>query len=450
MSAIAGRHRRRSIPTIKKGWGATVDRYIDRVVGAADAAVAAGADGGGRRRAADRLRQPGEPADGARDAALARDRAAPRARRRAAARVVRMLLTESLLLSALGAIARRRASATGCCAGFRACCRRSTSPPKRTSAWTAGCCCSSPRVTILTSVAFGLTPALQRVAARRRRSAEGRRTRELRRTPRRPRAPRVRRRAGGRGVHPAGWRRPADSQLPARDGRRHRLRHRRASSPRICRCRWSASPSPLALTQYIQQLLDEVRAVPGVQRRGGRHRPSRCAAGAMACRSACRRSRTRSSAPASRSSRPATSRRSACGWSPAACSTSRDTAGSVPVVVVNESFVRRYFAEQEPDRRAGSWSSGSSRRGAGSVRRPPGRSSAWWRTRKASGLENADRRRRLRQLRAESRRRPRPGRARQRRSGDADQVDPARGVAGEQVSGARSADDRRAAQGAIR
>ena len=31
-------------------------------------------------------------------------------------------------------------------------------------------------------------------------------------------------------------------------------------------------PKPVALTQYIQQVLDEVRAVPGRAGRGGRHR----------------------------------------------------------------------------------------------------------------------------------------------------------------------------------
>ena len=57
------------------------------------------------------------------------------------------------------------------------------------------------------------------------------------------------------------------------------------------------------------------------------------------------------------------------------------------------------------------------------------------------------RRRRLRQLRSESGRRPRTRRERHRRSGDADQIDSAGRAAREQVSGARSPDDRRAAQG---
>ena len=56
----------------------------------------------------------------------------------------------------------------------------------------------------------------------------------------------------------------------------------------------------------------------------------------------------KSSARASRSSRPAISGRSAFGWSRAGCSTSATTAGSVPVVVVNESFVRRYLPNKDP------------------------------------------------------------------------------------------------------
>ena len=68
-------------PAIKKDWGATVDRWVDRLVGPQLRSVAAGVDVRGRRRAADRMRQPGEPPAGPRRAAVARGDDQRRARR---------------------------------------------------------------------------------------------------------------------------------------------------------------------------------------------------------------------------------------------------------------------------------------------------------------------------------------------------------------------------------
>ena len=79
MDAIAGRIAA-LYPDVKKGWGATVDRYVDRLVGPQTAPVADRADVRGVGGAADRLREPGQPDDGAGDAARARDRAAAGAR----------------------------------------------------------------------------------------------------------------------------------------------------------------------------------------------------------------------------------------------------------------------------------------------------------------------------------------------------------------------------------
>ena len=72
MSAIAAGIAEK-YPDVKKGWGAVVDRYVDMMIGdqmRLSLKVLMWAVGG---RPADRLRQPGEPADGAGYAAVARD-----------------------------------------------------------------------------------------------------------------------------------------------------------------------------------------------------------------------------------------------------------------------------------------------------------------------------------------------------------------------------------------
>ena len=309
MSAIAEGIATR-YPDIKKGWGATVDRYVDRVVGpqlrlslrvlmsAVVAVLLIGcANLANLLMARATLRS--------REIAL---RLALGARR---GRLVRMLLTESLLLSALGgvlgiALRLRPAPLDSEPAAAVLLPGGSEHRDGRPGAGVSRGRDAADEHGVRTDARAAC------VAARRRRGAEGRRTVELGGTPRRLRASRLRRRAGGGGVHPARRRRPADSQLPARHGRRHRLRHRRHRR-RV--------PAAADGARARAARADAVR--PAGPRRGARgagragdgggHRPSRCAAGATACRSACRRSRTRSSGRDSRSSRPATSARSACG-----------------------------------------------------------------------------------------------------------------------------------------
>ncbi len=143
MSAIAERHRRDSTPTSRRAGAprstatsiASSGRRCSWSLRVLMTAVVAVLLIG--------VRQPREHADGARDAALARDRAAPRARRQPHAPGADAADGEPDALVVRRA-PRRRPSATGCFAGFRACCRRSPSRRKPTSRWTAACCCSWP------------------------------------------------------------------------------------------------------------------------------------------------------------------------------------------------------------------------------------------------------------------------------------------------------------------
>ena len=141
MSAIAEGIATR-YPDVKKGWGATVDRYIDRVVGpqmqlslrvlmaAVVAVLLIGcANLANMLMARATLRS--------REIALRLALGAHRTR------LVRMLLTESLMLSAFGGLW-ASGSATGFSDRSRPCCRRSTFRRKQESPWTAGCCCFSP------------------------------------------------------------------------------------------------------------------------------------------------------------------------------------------------------------------------------------------------------------------------------------------------------------------
>ena len=84
--------------------------------------------------------------------------------------------------------------------------------------------------------------------------------------------------------------------------------------------------------------------------RGGGHRAFRSAAGATACRSACRTKPDEIVGTGFKIVTPGYFRTLGLRLIAGRLLDERDTAGSVPVVVVNESFVRRYFAEQESDR----------------------------------------------------------------------------------------------------
>ena len=204
-------------------------------------------------------------------------------------------------------------------------------------------------------------------------------------------------------------------------------------------------PEPIALTQYVQQLLDEVRAVPGVQETAvATAIPLRGWGDGMPFRMPEKPDEIVGTG--FKIVTPGYFRTLGLRLVSGRLLDERDSAGSVPVVVVNESFVRRYLPNRNPI--------GSrilverilpSRRGLGPL-------TAWEivgvvADEKASGLENPNDVGAYAELRPESRRRARAGRERQRRSGDADQIDPAGGAAREQVPGARSAHDRRPAQG---
>ena len=147
-------------PAIKKDWGATVDRWIDRRRRAAAAALAAGADVRGGRRAADRLRQPGQPAAGARGAAIARGDDQGRARREPLAPGPSAADREPRALGARGR-GGPRARRRSCSAAFWRSCLRSSSRPRRRWASISASRSSSATLTLLTGIAFGIFPALQ-------------------------------------------------------------------------------------------------------------------------------------------------------------------------------------------------------------------------------------------------------------------------------------------------
>ena len=202
-------------------------------------------------------------------------------------RVVRMLLTESLMLSAFGASARRRARLRAAAVDSEPAAAVLLPGRSQHRAWTAACCCSSAAVTILTSVALRADAG---AAARRARDAaealkEGGRASSAGRRDVCVRHVFVAAQVAAAFILLAG------AGLLIRSFQRVMDVDTGYDTEGIVAAYlplpMERDPEPLALTQYIQQLLDEVRAVPGVQRRGGRDRPFRCAAGATACRSAC-------------------------------------------------------------------------------------------------------------------------------------------------------------------
>ena len=262
MSAIAGRIAA-LYPAIKKDWGATVDKYLDRIVGdqtRLSLTVLMGAVIAvlliGCANLANLLM--------ARATLRSREIALRVALGAGRGRVIRMLLTESLLLSTLGAIVGVALRLRPAAVDPEPAAAVLLPAPRRTSAWTAACCSSSRRSPIFTSIAFGLMPALQ---ASRGSAAEalkeGGRA-QLRRTPRHPRASRLRRGAGRGRVHPA-----AGAGLLIRSFQRVMNVDIGYDGEGIVAAylplAMEREPEPLALTQYIQQLLDEVRAVPGMR-----------------------------------------------------------------------------------------------------------------------------------------------------------------------------------------
>jgi putative ABC transport system permease protein len=341
MSAIAEGIATR-YPGVKKGWGATVDRYLDRLVGpqtrlsllvlmsAVVAVLLIGcANLANLLMARATLRS--------REIALRLALGAHRGR------VIRMLLTESLLLSTIGAV-------IGVLFGYGLLrWIQSLLPPfyfpaEASIAMDGRVLIFLMIVTVFTSVAFGLSPALQ--ASRRgpvealkeggRASSAGRRAIYTRHAFVALQVAAAFVLLAGAGLMIRSFQRVMDvdtgydtegivaAYLPVPMER---------------------NPEPVALSRYVQQLLDEVRAVPGVREAAvATAIPLRGWGDGMPFR-----------LPEKPDEIVGTGFKivtpgyfQALGLRVMAgrLLDDRDRAGSLPVVVVNESFVRRYFPDQ--------------------------------------------------------------------------------------------------------
>ena len=261
MSAIAAGIAAR-YPDIKKGWGATVDRYVDRVVGpqlrlslqvlmtAVVAVLLIGcANLANMLMARATLRS--------REIALRMALGAHRAR------LVRMLLTESLMLSAIGGL-------LGIGLGYTLLrWIQSLLPPfyfpaEASIAMDGRVLLFLAAVTVLTSIVFGLTPALR---ASRRDAAEA--LKEGGRTSSAGRRDVLVRHVFVAAQVTAAFILLAGAGLLIRSFHRVMQVDTGYDTEGIIAAylplQNERDPEPAALTQYIQQLLDEVRAVPGVQ-----------------------------------------------------------------------------------------------------------------------------------------------------------------------------------------
>jgi putative ABC transport system permease protein len=329
-------------PEVKKGWGATVDLYIERVVNsrmrlslivlmsAVVAVLLIGcANLANLLMARATLRS--------REIAL---RLALGAKR---GRVIRMLLTESLLLSTLGAIL-GVALGYGLLRWIQSVLPPFFFPAEATIAMDGRVLLFLMAVTALTSVGFGLSPALQ--ASRRgpvESLKEGGRSNS----------------AGRRAVYTrhlfvalqvaAAFILLAGAGLLIRSFQRVLDVDTGYNTEGIVAAYlplpMERDPEPVALSQYIGQLLDEVRAVPGVR--------DAAVATAIPLRG------WGDGMPMQLPERPNESLGTgfkivtpgyfqALGLRVIAgrLLDDRDRAGSLPVVVVNESFVRRYYPDQ--------------------------------------------------------------------------------------------------------
>ena len=343
MSAIADGIATR-YPDVKKGWGATVDRYIDRVVGpqlqlslrvlmaAVVAVLLIGcANLANMLMARATLRS--------REIALRLALGAHRAR------LVRMLLTESLLLSMFGGV-------LGIGFGY-ALLRwiQSLLPPfyfpaEASIAMDGRVLSFLAVVTILTSVIFGLTPALR--ASRRdaaealkeggRTSSAGRRDVYVRHAFVAVQVTAAFILLAGAGLLIRSFYRVMDvdtgydtegivaAYLPLPNER---------------------NPEPAALTQYIRQVLEEVQAVPGVQDSAvATAIPLRGWGDGMPFRMPEKPDEIVGTG--FKIITPGYFRTLGLRLVSGRLFDERDTAGSVPVVVVNESFVRRYLPNRNP------------------------------------------------------------------------------------------------------
>jgi putative ABC transport system permease protein len=343
MSAIADRIATQ-YPDIKKGWGATLDRYIDRVVGpqmrlslrvlmsAVVAVLLIGcANLANMLMARATLRS--------REIALRLALGANRWR------LVRMLLTESLLLSLFGGLL-GAALGYGLLQWIQSLLPPFYFPAEANVTMDVRVLLFLAAITLLTSVAFGLTPALH---ASRRDAAEA-----LREGGRTSSAGRWHIHArhvfvavqvaaafillAGAGLLIRSFQRVIDvdtgyntegivaAYLPLRNER---------------------NPEPIALTQYVQQLLDEVRTVPGVQDTAiASAIPLRGWGDGMPFRMPEKPDEIVGTG--FKIITPGYFRTLGLRVVKGRTFDDRDGPGSVPVVVVNESFVKRYSPDAEP------------------------------------------------------------------------------------------------------
>jgi putative ABC transport system permease protein len=343
MSAIAGRIAA-LYPAIKKDWGATVDKYLDRIVGdqtrlsltvlmgAVIAVLLIGcANLANMLMARATLRS--------REIAL---RVALGARR---GRVIRMLLTESLLLSTLGGIV-GVGFGYGLLRWIQSLLPPFYFPAEANIGMDVRVLLFLVAVTAFTSIAFGLMPALN--AARGSAAdalKEGGRAHTAGRRAIRARHVFVAAQVAaafilltGAGLMIRSFQRVMNVDI-GYDGEGVVAAYLPLAMER--------EPDPLVLTQYIQRLLDEVRAVPGMREAAVTTGiPLRGWGDGMPFR-----------LPAKPDEVVLTGFKiitpgyfQTLGLRPIAgrLLDSRDTAGAAPAVVVNQSFVRRYFPDKTP------------------------------------------------------------------------------------------------------
>ena len=343
MSAIAAGIAAR-YPDVKKGWGATVDRYIDRVVGpqmrlslrvlmAAVVAVLLI----GCANLANLLM--------ARATLRSREIALRLALGASRQRLVRMLLTESLLLSALGGVL-GIALGYGLLRWIQSLLPPFYFPAEVSIGMDGRVLGFLAIVTLFTSVAFGLTPALR--ASRRdaadalkeggRGSSAGRRDVFVRHAFVAAQVTAAFILLAGAGLLLRSFYRVMDvdtgydtegivaAYLPLAN---------------------QGDPEPTALTQYIQQILDEVRSVPGVKETSvATAIPLRGWGDGMPFRMPEKPDEIVGTG--FKIVTPGYFRTLGLRLVSGRLLDERDSRGSVPVVVVNESFVRRYLPNKEP------------------------------------------------------------------------------------------------------
>ena len=343
MSAIAAGIAAR-YPDIKKGWGATVDRYVDRVVGpqlrlslqvlmtAVVAVLLIGcANLANMLMARATLRS--------REIALRMALGAHRAR------LVRMLLTESLMLSAIGGL-------LGIGLGYTLLrWIQSLLPPfyfpaEASIAMDGRVLLFLSAVTVLTSIVFGLTPALR---ASRRDAAEA--LKEGGRTSSAGRRDVLVRHVFVAAQVTAAFILLAAAGLLIRSFHRVMQVDTGYDTEGIIAAylplQNERDPEPAALTQYIQQLLDEVRAVPGVQETAVASAiPLRGWGDGMPFRMPDKPDEIVGTG--FKIVTPGYFRTLGLRLVSGRLLDERDAAGSVPSVVVNESFVRRYLPNKNP------------------------------------------------------------------------------------------------------